>query len=91
VEIDDIFADPVVLAGMRPPDLLVAVKLSPAWRIETLGDGSHGGEGFVLREYRTDGSLTRRVIRWHPGGGHHGPLPYGRVSAPAGGKSKLTR
>jgi hypothetical protein len=64
---------------------------SPGWRVATLGRGSHQGQGWVLREYDDAGNPTGRVIRWHPGGGQHGPDPYWRVSSPTGGKSGIIK
>jgi hypothetical protein len=37
------------------------------------------GQGWLLREYTPARHPTGRTIRWHPGGGHHGPDPYWRV------------
>ncbi len=61
----------------------------PGWEEGTLGQGSHAGEGWTLREVGENGEPTGRVIRYHPGGGHHGPEPYWRVSSPDGGKSGI--
>lgn len=58
--------------------------LSTNWKVEALGRGTHKGQGWVLRQYTPQGGPTGQVIRWHPGGGHHGKLPYWRVSGNTG-------
>jgi hypothetical protein len=60
---------------------------TPGWEIETLGKGSHQGQGWVLREYLANGKASGRSLRWHPGGGHHGSNPYWRVTSSEAGKS----
>jgi hypothetical protein len=76
--IQDVFDEPWVLAGKTPEDL-TGIYTGPGWEVETLGQGEHAGQGWVLREYTPGGDATGRMIRWHPGGGHHGPDPYWRV------------
>ena len=51
----------------------------PNWRVERLRRGGSKGKGWVLREYTRNGNETGRMIRYHPGGGRHGPGPYWRV------------
>ena len=58
---------------------VAALRGAPGWRVETLARGSHKGQGLVLRQYTDAGNPTGTMIRWHPGGGHHGPDPYWRV------------
>jgi RHS repeat-associated protein len=79
--IDDVIATPSVLRGGVTPEQLMnrLGSLPETWRIETLGKGSKEGAGWMLREYTPQGNPTGRQIRWHPGGGHHGPEPYWRV------------
>ena len=86
--VDDIFANPRILSGKTPQQVEQILGKTPGWRTETLGRGAHKGEGWVFREYNQAGNATGRVIRWHPGGGHHGPNPYWRVSSPKGGLSE---
>jgi len=62
---------------------------TPGWQIEKLGQGSHAGQGWVLREYTPAGNPTGRMLRWHPGGGRHGPSPYWRVTGGPAGKSEI--
>jgi len=78
--IDDVIANPHVLSGRNPAEVAEVIGDTPGWRTETLGRGSHQGQGWVLREYTPDGQPTGRMIRWHPGGGHHGADPYWRVT-----------
>ena len=82
--IDDVIAAPSVLRGGVTPEQLMSRlgSLPETWRVEALGKGSAKGEGFVLREYRIGPKRTEptgRMIRWHPGGGHHGEGAYWRV------------
>lgn len=87
MRVDDIFEDPSLLSGKLPGDILTEVEFDDTWRTETLRRGSRRGQGWVLREYREDGTASGRVIRWHPGSGRHGAGPYWRVSSPSGGRS----
>jgi hypothetical protein len=82
--IDDVMANPKLLAGKTPAQVEATIGQSPGWRVETLGKGSHAGQGWVLRQYNEVGHPTGPQIRWHPGGGHHGPDPYWRVVGPNG-------
>lgn len=85
--VDDVLVDPDLLQGKSPRAVRNALRGTPGWREETLGRGSRRGSGWVFREYDGQGRPTGRLIRWHPGGGHHGPDPYWRVSQPDIGKS----
>ncbi|GAB3952000.1 putative T7SS-secreted protein [Streptomyces sparsus] len=78
--IEDIMDSPQILAGgVKPEEVRGALVYAPGWREETLGRGGHAGQGWVLREYNDRGDPTGRMLRWHPGGGHHGSAPYWRV------------
>lgn len=83
--VEDVLTNPSVLAGKTPSEVEAALGESPGWKVETLGRGSRKGQGWVFREYDDAGNPTGRLIRWHPGGGHHGPDPYWRLSSPQGG------
>ena len=86
--IEDIIKNPSRLTGKTPEEIEAQVKNAPGWKIEKLGKGSHEGQGWVLREYLTNGQASGRLFRWHPGGGHHGPGSYWIVTSPGGGKSE---
>ncbi|MFI0982000.1 putative T7SS-secreted protein [Streptomyces sp. NPDC021093] len=78
--VDDIMNNPNMLSGGVTPDQVRgAVVNNPGWREEALGRGGHAGQGWVLREYNDRGDPTGRMLRWHPGGGHHGEGAYWRV------------
>src|SRR4030095_6352861 len=77
--------------GSNSVSLAGSLGNSPGWKGETLGRGAHRGQGWVLREYTPQGYPTGRVIRWHPGGGHHEPEPYWCVSSGVGGVSEIMR
>jgi hypothetical protein len=77
--LDDFLRNPGSLAGRTPGEVQDLVLHNPNWRVESLGAGGHKGQGWVFREYTANGSPTGRMLRWHPGGGHHGPGPYWRA------------
>ena len=82
---DDVISNPSVLEGGVTPDRIeAAFKNAPGWRIETLGRGAHAGQGWVAREYTATGNATGRMLRWHPGDGHHGAGAYWRVNDGSG-------
>jgi hypothetical protein len=89
-ELDAAFTTPELLSGLDPKAVAEKFRWDESWREETLSRGAHAGQGWVLREY-SSGAPTGRVIRWHPGGGHHGDKPYWRVSGPSAGKSGIVR
>ncbi len=88
---EQLFRDPEWLRGRSPEEVLQLVELPNGWKLETLRRGSQKGRGLVLREYGRSGDPTGRLIRWHPGGGHHGGRAYWRVASPENGLSGLIR
>ncbi|XHR93269.1 DUF6443 domain-containing protein [Mucilaginibacter sp. UC70_90] len=80
LHVEDVMDNPNLLRGKSPKKVEGDVGGTTSWRIEKLGKGSKKGQGWVFREYFGNGQATGRVIRWHPGGGHHGPDPYWKVS-----------
>lgn len=78
----DALANPNLLKGLNPSQASAQMARPGTWRTETLGQGAHKGEGYVLREYLANGEASGRMLRWHPGGGHHGPDPYWTVTQP---------
>jgi hypothetical protein len=87
VDLDEILGSPDRLVGMTQEELreLTFRLQQNEWPIGTLAGGAHTGEGLVLRETDAAGNLTGTLIRFHPGGGHHGPFPYWLVSSPGQG------
>lgn len=89
--IDNLFDDPWQLEGKEPGDISDVTKWAEqnGWKTETLGRGSNQGQGFILRQYGSNGKPTGRMIQWHPGGGHHGPDPYWKLSDPLKGTVRV--
>jgi hypothetical protein len=89
--IQNLFDDPWQLDGKSPDDIQVITEWAEnnGWQVENLSQGSHKGEGFILRQYDTEGNKTGRMIQWHPGGGHHGPFPYWKFSSPEHGTIRI--
>ena len=83
--IDNAFKNPNLLRGSSPEKIAQLVEGDPSWEIGTLGRGAHAGQGLTIREVLPNGRYSGRMIQWHPGGGHHGPEPYWKVSSPEGG------
>jgi hypothetical protein len=79
--VDDVLADPKLLAGKSADEVSAALNSSRGWAVETLRQGSRSGQGWGLRQYGRNGVPTGRMIRYHPGGGHHGARPYWRVTS----------
>ncbi|NET39690.1 MAG: hypothetical protein F6K19_48315 [Cyanothece sp. SIO1E1] len=81
----NVLLNPQSLYGLSPSQFTMRLTHFPAgWRVEALGAGQHKGQGWVLREYAPNGEATGRMIRWHPGGGHHGVSPYWVVNPGTG-------
>lgn len=89
--IDDILRNPKLLSGKTPQEIEGVMANTPGWYRDPagLGQGSQAGQGTVFREVNAQGNLTGRGVRWHPGGGHHGPDPYWTVSSPEGGAVRV--
>ena len=82
--LSEIVDDPYLLAGKDASYLpeLEAMAEEEGWEIGKLLDGAHAGQGYTFREIHANENPTGRVIFFHPGGGHHGPLAYWKVSSP---------
>ena len=89
--VDDVMTNPRLLVGKSPAQVESMIGRTPGWQVETLGKGSRQGQGWVLRQYNDAGNPTGPQIRWHPGGGHHGPDPYWRVVGPNGDLGGIIR
>ena len=77
---EDLLTDPEFLRNKTLKEVQELLSARPAnWRVGRLRRGGSKGRGWVLREYTRNGNETGRMIRYHPGGGRHGPEPYWRV------------
>ncbi len=77
----------ILNAIVQDPSKITNYKL---WQIKTYGKytslytpgtlkrGSHVGQGYTLT-HNQNASLG--YIQWHPGGGHHGPLAYWKITS----------
>ncbi|WP_308288567.1 polymorphic toxin-type HINT domain-containing protein [Streptomyces macrolidinus] len=89
---DDIFDTPSALRGGVTPDQVKPFFAGKSgWREEGLGRGKNAGGGWVIREYTGRGDPTGRMLRWNPGGGHHGEGAYWRVVGPEGDLGGIIR
>ncbi|WAX77181.1 HINT domain-containing protein [Streptomyces sp. KMM 9044] len=89
---DDIFDTPSALRGGVTPDQVKPFFAGKSgWREEGLGRGKNAGGGWVIREYTGRGDPTGRMLRWNPGGGHHGDGAYWRVVGPEGDLGGIIR
>jgi RHS repeat-associated protein len=91
VEIEGIFANPEALGEINTPKgatELGEVLQKEGWDVGSLGKGGHKGQGMRAIEYK-NGVKTDRMIQWHPGGGHHGPGSYYKVSSGKGGTVRV--
>ena len=87
----EVLPDPGLLAGKTPAAVEQQIGGHRGWRTETPRRVLDVAQGWVLRGYDDAGNPTGSVIRWHPGGGHHGSDPYWRVSSPRYGRSEEIR
>jgi RHS repeat-associated protein len=89
---EDIFHTPSVLGGGVTPDQVAPFfENAPGWQFEGLGRGRNEGGGWVAREYASNGEPTGRMLRWNPGGGHHGEGAYWRVVGTEGDLGGIIR
>ena len=78
--VEDLLTDPEFLRNKTLEEVEELLGTTPAnWQVERLRRGGGKGKGWVMREYTRNGNETGRMIRYHPGGGRHGPEPYWRV------------
>lgn len=80
-----------MLAGKSVAQVENMIGDTAGWKVEALGKGTHKGQGWVFRQYTASGGTTGVQIRFHPGGGHHGPDPYWRVIGPNGDLGGIIR
>jgi hypothetical protein len=91
LSVADVLANPDVITGWTPEEFTARVSWDESWHVERLGKGGKEGLGWLLRQYLPDGRLTGRLVKWHPGGGHHGKEPYWRTSSREYGRSGVIR
>lgn len=91
--IDDVINTPSSLTNVNPIDIVEFVK-KEGWTVTPLKKGGNAGipyeqgGGFSMNPPAgTSGSS--RYIQYHPGGGHHGDLPYYKVSSPEHGITRI--
>ena len=79
---DDILDTPSITTRLKPEQLADFAQNS-GWKVEPLGKGSKAG-----LTYEQGGGFSMRApngaseyIQYHPGGGHHGELPYYKISS----------
>lgn len=85
----DIFENPEVLEQMTMGEL-EALAREEGWLVDTMRRRTHLGQGLTLREWNsTRTGFTDRLIQVHPGGGHHGPEPYWKVSSAKTGTVRI--
>lgn len=88
--IDEILANPKILKGKIPNDIIPLFQDNPNWAIDTTKKGRNKGKGVVFREVTSEGNFTGRIIQWHPGDStYHGPDPYWKVSTGEGGTVRI--
>lgn len=71
--------NPSFLNGKAPWQIAPFVRNAPNWQTGQLLQGSHKGQGWTIRHWQGS-APTGAQLRWHPGGGHHGPSPYWYVN-----------
>jgi hypothetical protein len=91
--VDDIINTPSSLTNVNPTDIVEFVQ-KEGWTVTPLKKGGNAGVpyeqggGFSMNPPAgTSGSS--RYIQYHPGGGHHGDLPYYKVSSPEHGITRI--
>lgn len=76
----DVLDNPSLLRGVSLDSFYAKVGTPAGWVWTRGAQGAHKTEVRVLREILRNGKFSGRMIRWHPGGGHHGPGAYWRVN-----------
>jgi RHS repeat-associated protein len=77
--VDDVMGNPQILQNVSLDALRSRVGTPEGWAWTRSFRGENAGKGWALREWGGS-DWTGRQIRWHPGGGRHGPNPYWRVT-----------
>jgi hypothetical protein len=89
---DLILSNPESLRGLTLTQVREAIVNTGGWKEGPGVKGTHASQVWAFRQTGTK-DYTGRLIRWHPGGGHHGPNPYwivnnghGNIRVPSGGR-----
>ncbi|EOX2685991.1 T7SS effector LXG polymorphic toxin [Enterococcus faecalis] len=91
--VDNIINTPSSLANVNPTDIVEFVE-KEGWTATPLKKGGNAGipfeqgGGFSMNP-PAGSSGSSRYIQYHPGGGHHGDLPYYKVSSPEYGITRI--
>lgn len=73
-----IIRDPVKINDYKLWQIKTFGKYTSVYSPGTLKKGAHIGQGYTLT-HNQHASLG--YIQWHPGGGHHGPLAYWKITS----------
>ena len=79
--VDDVFANPLLLKGITPSQLMSRINKSDKWVVGTMNKTRSENKGFTLRELNSRGTdYTDRYIQYHPGTPRHfNGQPYWKV------------
>jgi hypothetical protein len=58
VDVEDLMQSPAWLEGRSLGELRSVLTFGPTWTEERLGDGTHEGQGWLLRERTATGNIT---------------------------------
>ena len=76
--LNTIVQDPSKINNYKLGQIRTFGEYSSVYSPGTLKRGSHVGQGYTLT-HNENASLG--YIQWHPGGGHHGPLAYWKITS----------
>jgi hypothetical protein len=74
---NDIFKDPDQLRNMSPDDVKNMAQ-NEGWRVEKMGQGTHKGQGLLVKEENAEEKLTNCTVQWHPERVIMDPTPTGK-------------
>lgn len=90
---NEIIDVPSIVNRMNPKQVAELAELA-GWTVTPLKRGGNAGipfsegGGFSMNP-PIKGSGSSNYIQYHPGGGHHGDMPYYKISSPDGGKIRI--
>ena len=76
--LNSIIQEPSKITNYRLWQLRTYGRYTSLYTPGTLGRGSHAGQGYTLTHIE---HASKGYIQWHPGGGHHGPLAYWKITS----------